>query len=501
MGTQVSAVMLIADQPWQIKIMTQVAKQLRVLKPTFRIRILVTDYYTFLHQPSLLAEIEANDLEVSTLDDLYRSWQTKEEPLLLQDRVEFFSDSFRGLDFEFLKKTNQWIYGDERNYFYLPMSESWKEKVFLDTLIWCKFEIENFRPTHIYALERSTLPNNVIYEISKIEGILHKTLIPARIDNFWYFRDDFGRGVTEEFAREVEYLMLTKDEEAKVDKWISSMKSSKLGAYESLELALTKSLFGNKFNLTMKFLLELVLNCRKVYARLFERLNFNYKIVRLEQNLVKLTFSQFRQSWLVFMYSTGLWNPFDEIGQGQSFFLWALHARPEGSVLALNNGQDEIKQLTTFADQLPGGVLLAVKENIEMLGLRNPNFYRNISSHPKIILLGPDANLADVANLAIGVVGVSGTFLLEAALYGKPVFALGNPEFICALSNSTTQSANDFIGGVMNGQDLTTFQQARKYVAYIFRYGFDAKFRMFDNRLCESDSQIVRELIREINFN
>lgn len=499
MNSKVGSVLLLADQPWQLRIMSEVVKLLRLSSRSLQVKILTTDYYTFLHQASLIKEIRAQGVDVGTLEELYRTWQIEEEPNFTHVERQELSTSFKDFDLEFLKKTNQWIYGDERNRFYLPMSEMWKEKIFRDTLFWCKSEIERFKPNKIYSIERSTLPNNIIFEIAKRTGIVHKTLIPARIDNYWYFRDDFGRGATEKFVLEIESLMPTKEEEEKINNWITQLISTKSGAYESLEFELTQSLLVDRFTSTRKFLKEILDNCKKVYARFYERSNFKFKIVRLEQSLVKLTFSQFRQTWLIFLYSVGIWNPFQNIEKEQTFFLWALHSRPEGSVLALNNGQDEIQQLFELADQLPDGVVLVVKENIEMLGLREPGFYRRISANPKIVLLDPETNLKDLCNLAVGVIGISGTFLLEAALYDKPVFALGRPEFISVLGNSISQNANDFVLRTIAGENLSTYQKARKYLAFIFQNGFDAKYKLFDNRLCDSNSKIVQELIREIS--
>lgn len=181
------------------------------------------------------------------------------------------------------------------------------------------------------------------------------------------------------------------------------------------------------------------------------------------------------------------------------YFIWALHARPEGSVLALNNGRDEIDQILNFSQNLPIGSVLLVKENIEMLGLRKCGFYKTFSSNNSIRILSPEENLASLVPGCAGIIGVSGTFLLEGAIYGKPVFALGDPEFKFLLSNGSVPNEKEFISQALSKQIVTSIEPVKKYLAYVFELGFDLGFSMFDNRAISQESTIVKEIVKLVS--
>ena len=67
-----------------------------------------------------------------------------------------------------------------------------------------------------------------------------------------------------------------------------------------------------------------------------------YKVKRVEQNLIHVSLDQLRYIVIYHLRLAG----FKFCGKVNlppvSYFLWALHARPESSVLVLGDGEDEI---------------------------------------------------------------------------------------------------------------------------------------------------------------
>jgi len=491
------SILFVADQPWQIRIFRTAIESLANLNSNQDYTILISDYYTFLHQKDLLRELDSKHIQYRTMSILYKNWQINAEPEFLNNQrsnlENFFGDSSL---LDRLERTNQWVYGDERDSFYLKMSDSWKEKIFLDTLDWCKRIFEDTSPAMVVALERSTLPNNAIFEIAQKYSTPHMCFIPARIDNFWYLRNDFGKSINRDFTSKVLEREYSEEVTSKTELWVENFLAQKLGSYRSLEEFLTEDLPKGHLSDLGKYLIEILLLFKKTYARLFERKNIEFKIRRLEQNLVRLTYVQFRQFALKSFYNLGIWRPFSNSRGNYKYFLWALHARPEGSVLALNNGKDEIAQLVAVSKILPGDIVLIVKENIEMLGLRNRGFYQSLLANRNILLLDPKSNLADYIPDSLGVFGISGTFLLEAAIYGKPVFALGDPEFKYFLNNYFDENIEDFVSKVLTGQAKDNFVRIKKYISYIFEVGFDFGSAIFDNQATEPESKIIGEILK-----
>ena len=141
--------------------------------------------------------------------------------------------------------------------------------------------------------------------------------------------------------------------------------------------------------------------------------------------------------------------------------------RPEGSVLVLGNAKEEITELLKAANHLPENYFLAVKENPEMFGLRERGFYRRLKSHKRIILVDPFFSTFSLIQGSQGVIGISGTVLLEAALFDKPSCALGHPEFVGFLAESGWESSQQFFLKVLRGDYQDVYARILPYLAYI----------------------------------
>ena len=159
-----------------------------------------------------------------------------------------------------------------------------------------------------------------------------------------------------------------------------------------------------------------------------------------------------------------------------SYFLWALHARPESSVLVLGDGEDEIDKLFEAADQIPSGYFLFVKEHPIMIGRRNRGFYKKIKKHKQIILIDPFVSSSDLIKNSLGVIGISGTILLEAAFYDKPSCALGKPEFNEFLSENGSDKIGIFLNKVISNEYQSPRSKIKPYIAYLLSESIESNF-------------------------
>jgi hypothetical protein len=151
------------------------------------------------------------------------------------------------------------------------------------------------------------------------------------------------------------------------------------------------------------------------------------------------------------------------------FFLWGLHARPEGSVLVLGRGKDEIDELLKCAKMLPEGCVLIVKENPEMFGLRDLFFYRKLESAKNILLADPFSATWDFLENSSGVLGISGTLLLEAEILGKPAFAIGEPEFYGILAGSKGKDLSVFLSQTLANHHVASREAVIAYIALVIK--------------------------------
>ena len=445
-------ILILADQPWQLELAARLSQYLRNRDSNLRVELAATDYFTFLHEKNLLTKLEIQyDLRIHHLEDLYRSWQTTNEPNLDTTEHELVNwANFRTLSrsVDSLAKTNQLIFGWEREYFYLPLSRAWERKVLLDSILWSENLIRDVKPSLVISIERNTLCNNIIYEISKNEEIEHITFVLSRFGNKWIPHSEFGFGFPHPLSRDTKisnevfpriFLNGLQDSH-------DSRKSTQNSLYKASAINL-QDIMSQKFSSRFVYVLGKDLgngvpNSRRLAKQIFSRFrnprsSYPFKISRLEQDLVKLTFWELKQISLYNLRLLGVkrWGRSEPIGG--KFIFWALHSRPEDSTSVLGFGLDEVEVISSAAQDLPHGVTLLVKEHPIMFGTRSNDFYGKLRRIPGVMLVDAFSDSQRfIQNVAcIGVAGISGTVLLESEIQGKMAFAFGSPEFAPYLSS------------------------------------------------------------------
>jgi hypothetical protein len=175
--------------------------------------------------------------------------------------------------------------------------------------------------------------------------------------------------------------------------------------------------------------------------------------------------------------------------------------RPEGSVLVLGDARDEIEELIKTANFIPAGYKLVVKENPEMFGLRAFGFYRKIKKNRNIILIDPHFPTFEIIQASVGVIGISGTVLLEAALFEKPSYALGRPEFVPFLVGSGWEGQEVYFEKVITKQFGNPRIKILPYLAYIMAEGFENGIPFEgDLQSAEAENMIQKFAIKIANF-
>lgn len=477
-----TTILLLANQPHEAKILAKIGNEIRKLQPNIKTTLVFTDYYTFYFQKQFLNGFESSfPGDVITQEKNYKNWQRNENlNSVNQDYLNKWSETyckFRSL--EQLERTNQWIYGDENDRFLLKTSRKWKTKILFDTILWCEELVSINKPTAFVSLGNETLPTNILYEISRVNLIPFYSISHTRLQNFWILRDDFAYGISDSKMEAIKSKYSDEESMILAQQFIDERLKKGEAFYPAQSQSLSQTFIKNKNNLLQNFYLELKTFIKGTYWRIFVHSRERpYKVKRVEQNLIMVTLDQLRYIIIYHLRLVGFkFCGKTEVPQ-KKYFFWALHARPESSVIVLGNGEDEIDKLFETADQVPHDYYLVVKENPLMVGRRNFGFYKRIKKHKRIILVDAFVSSIELIKNSIGVIGISGTVLLEASFFDKPSCALGTPEFNGFLCERGSDKAGIFINNVLsNGYDSPR-NRMKPYVAYVLSEAVQSDFSL-----------------------
>jgi hypothetical protein len=116
----------------------------------------------------------------------------------------------------------------------------------------------------------------------------------------------------------------------------------------------------------------------------------------------------------------------------ESFVFFPLHLMPENTVLTLSKTFDEMECVFQLAKVLPADWKVVVKVNPNMLTSydTHPNsYFLAISKFANVQFINPLIPSAEIIDKASAVATISGTALLEGAVFNKPGFRWGRTEF------------------------------------------------------------------------
>jgi len=463
---------LLADQPWQANLMCTLAKELLCKDPRAQISLVFTDYYTFLLRKDYLEGLRiAFPGRVITIEKHYRNWQSKTTPVQVDENyfIDWEKKYCTDRSLKQIEKTNQWIYGNERNVYQRKIGTDWAKRILADTIDWVEtLFYPNDQPTVVVSIERSTLPTNLLYEIAKTRKIPFLTFFPSRINSRWLMRDDFGYGMSNKLKEYIQENYSSSVSKNAALELIEQELTRKVGSYVSIGHTISDKIQNGKINSIRIFLHELRLWMGRVYGRIFiQPRERSIPAIRLVENFVSLSYVEIRRIFQIQMRSLGFKFWGSSRVPEQKYFFWALHMRPEGSVLVLGDGKDEITELFETVNLVPDGYFLAVKENPEMFGLRAPSFYRKLKRHPKILLIDAFVSTYSLIQNSMGVIGISGTVLLESTYFNKPSCALGKPEFSGFLPENGWSAADTFFKNVLNQRYSEPLETILPYIAYV----------------------------------
>lgn len=497
--------LLLADQPFQLRFQIRLAEMLR--REGHHCEIAVVDTYVFMYAPHLLHQVrESTGFFAHTLETLYQSWQTRGEPDLtgVEDFLQFWEKNHCSMrTMEQLASTNNTLYADERSDYMLRVSAGWEQRILADTISWVDGVLESTRPDVIFSIDHCTLPTNVFFEKSLSEGIPFMTLQNTRIGNRWVIRDDFFLGMSEQIQSQALLSLLNTSNKEFAEKYVQDYREQSSSTYYAL--AHSRSMlsphpqWAGKLGFHLK---KVAKHFADGVFRLFYRRPVRFQVRRLEQNFVKLSLWEIRGALRLLSYDLGLKYDWEPVPPETDYFFWALHFRPEGSVLVLGKGLDEIDVLTRVAERIPKGTVLVVKEHPLMFGYRRRGFYEQLKSFPNVRLVDPFSDSKSLIRESLGVLGISGTVLLEARLLGLPAWSFGDPEFKPVLSGTGWEGLQEFMEQVVSRERVESDHHLLAYLSFVFEHSSESDsainelLRPFEQAHLEGDLSRVMTILQ-----
>jgi len=429
-------VLLLADQPFQLKVMSYLAERLMTFD--IEVDIALTDLFTFVYGPDLIEEatkILGKDL--ISLKEEFVSWQERgnPDPDRLKEaklKLQKFSElSSAGRSMETIRRCDPYTNGFEFESWYLYISPEWKDVAHADILKKCEYISSEICPNLIISIDNCQLLTNFLHAMTA-STIPFITFQNTRINSRWVPRSDFAIGSHKNSSNYCQNKQTKSNHIESINTFIEDFKRQSSGLYIAPSIILGNN-FSEFSNLkTGKKLITLAPEVYDIFKGTIRSVitgprTRSFKVRRFDQNFLKINLAEARRRVLQFRKDSNLTtNDFSESG----YFFWALHYRPEGSGLVLGNGVDEFEILEDLVQVLSQhNQKLVIKENPLMYGTRKASTLKQLTDFPNVYLAPRGSASIDWIRNSKGVIGISGTCLLEATILGVPSYCFGQPEF------------------------------------------------------------------------
>jgi hypothetical protein len=457
--------LIIAVEPWEIRLAVELARN---IEDAHAIKLIVADHYTPFFQKNFLQNLKIpSGTQLVTMEEEYNSWQFNHYSDFNFKKLEFWEKEIcKQRNLNQIMNSHQGLNGYENKATYLPMSNSWKQKIYYDYLNFTEALFLNGDPHRVIAISRRSFLSNLIWEYSRYLGFEYLTITQSRIGNRLIVREDFGYGM------EVQHLakIKMKGPSQEANNFVAELETRNF-LYKSWTNLKMEELINQSNKPFNAFYSEFKIALRRALVRfVFEYPQRRGKIKRLGESLVKLSIYEINKSFRRLILRVFRDHFFETSLPDGEFFAWFLHARPEDSTLVLGDGEDEVQKLFDLAKELKPDQGVVVKENAQMYGARPLRFYLNLKNRG-FFLLEPTHNNQEIFSRMAGVVGVSGTVLLESKLLGFNSYALGSPEFIRVLDNETYPSLREFL--IKAPKMKSSNEAAIQYVTWVLNQAPD----------------------------
>ncbi|MCS4181775.1 capsular biosynthesis protein [Salinibacter ruber] len=393
-----------------------------------------------------------------------------------------------------------------RHPYYTPIQDSDLQYYWLELLLrWSEKLLETFDPDLVVTFRRNYLIKNVFSQFSAAVGLPMATIIRSRLGDKCHLVRNFGYGTSASIRKFLE----ADHEEKELQKALEHVDQFRrsgdgVGLYDARsqqrvrenQLYTTREILVNLKNKWTSFIRKSLFGKKERYRGILKGDHFD------SHDLLKIFFSARRAINRVRYLCR---NPFKEGLPDRPFVYMPLHTLPESSTLTLSTEYFERDLIRYIAKELPAHFAIAVKENPNMVGPRPYGYYEQIQEIPNVRLMDPAVPSKRLIRRSRGVVGISGTALLEAAVLRKPTLCFGHPEFESVLDYRGHSGLDEFLSACVAREGPRDPSKVVKYIQYILNYGRDVPLRdvrlspgseKFDHGLETIESMIRTEMAK-----
>ena len=195
-------------------------------------------------------------------------------------------------------------------------------------------------------------------------------------------------------------------------------------------------------------------------------------------------------------------NIFDSLNDGEKFFLFPLHYQPEASTSVLATYfYNQLNTVKNTAFSLPFPYKLYVKEHPSSIGTRSNNFYKELKNIPNVCLISPHENVENLIKKSQGVITLTSTIGMEAALAGKPVYVLGNVFYsyhpLCRKINSFEELKQKLQTNLTNRPIISNLSEINiRFIISYFRNTIPGNLLVSDGKSDNNDYKMIYEAIK-----
>jgi hypothetical protein len=396
-----------------------------------------------------------------------------------------------------------------RRPYYCGWKNDWLQFSMIECLLrWLEGIFDEFSPDLIFSIDRNYFIKNAAVVIAEKKECHVVSLFAGRVGNYWGINRVAGFPHEDpnynEFIRRSDYAL----DLSGARKNVESMVLQNEGLYQSHSRikiqqkklitvpAAINSLLGSLIRVTKN-----VIN-RKVYSK--ESISLNNGCEIMTSSTIKVYIYYFRIAINQMRYV--LQKPFKTEIPESDFLLFPLHTIPESSTMTYSTEYYESDLIRFISKELPANMYLVVKENANMIGERFWKFYKDIQCLPNVIMLDPMVPTGTVIQSSKGVVGITGTALLESTLMGIPTHCFGMPEFLPAINSCGYGDFPHFAVGCQEGTVSAKKGIAMMHVQYILDNGVSIDLNSIrkpgqanSNKTLENITNLLLDEIKECN--
>jgi hypothetical protein len=443
---------------------------------SYEFKLALGDYYNFIDDNSIRTQIkETGFTNWTSYEEPYKKIYSAEWQVDWEYLQQFESTYCKNKNLIQLLRTDQILLRDHhfRRPYYKPESPEsdfvyyWAEQ----QLRWIEDIFETFEPDIIFTIGRNYFIKNAIAQIALSTNTDIRTLVRSRVGKYHHMTHNFGYGTDEKIQQYLQQPVKEaklhdaeqlSEEFCRSDEFTSLYDAQAQQLVEQKQLVSFEEILQGPISKTIQLLKKTIQRSKTKYRGALRANYFNSHFpsaIRLE-----LRISYNKLKYLI----TDIFN--QSLPDSKYIYL-PLHTLPESATLTLSTNYYESDLIRFISNRLPAGVLLVVKENPNMVGLRPFEYYKNISELPNVHLLDPKISSKKVIQNSRGVTGVSGTALLEAAVLGKITHAFGHPEFEAVVDYHGYEEITQFVDQCMTDTASQRSREVLKYIQFVINNG------------------------------